>query len=54
MSAWEFLQSNWHEILTLVWQHLVLVLISTSIALAIGLPTGIFIARRMRLRVWVL
>jgi osmoprotectant transport system permease protein len=54
MSAWEFLQSNGGELLTLIWQHLVLVLVSTSIALAIGLPTGILIARRARLRVWVL
>lgn len=48
--AWEFLQSNWGEILWLVRQHLQLVLISTSIAVVIGLPAGILLTRRPRLR----
>ncbi|HYE65149.1 MAG TPA: ABC transporter permease/substrate-binding protein, partial [Pyrinomonadaceae bacterium] len=50
MSAWEFLQSNWGEMLTLIRQHLALVLISTWIAVIIGIPVGISLTRQPRLR----
>ena len=55
MSAWvDFLKTNWQDILRLMGEHLVLVLISTSIAVAIGIPLGILLTRRPRLRAPVL
>ncbi len=50
MNFWTFLQQNWPELLTLVREHLTLVLISTFIAVAIGLPTGILLTRKKALR----
>jgi osmoprotectant transport system permease protein len=50
MSFWSFLQQNWIEMLTLVRQHLSLVLISTAIAVVIGIPTGILLSRNKALR----
>src|SRR5213078_2811191 len=46
----EFLQANWSDILSHIAQHLWLVTISIAIALLIGLPLGILITRRKRLR----
>jgi osmoprotectant transport system permease protein len=55
VSAWaEFLKANWQDIVTLMGEHLMLVLISTSIALSIGIPLGILLSRRPRLRTPVL
>ena len=45
-----FLIENWREMLTLTGQHLVLVLVSTSIAVLIGVPLGILLSRHARLR----
>lgn len=50
MNFWNFLQQNWVEMLTLVRQHLGLVLISTAIAVVIGIPTGILLTRNKALR----
>lgn len=50
MSAWEFFRGNWADILAHIEQHLLLVLISTSIAVAIGVPLGILLTRHRRLR----
>jgi osmoprotectant transport system permease protein len=50
MSFWTFLRQNWPELLTLLRQHLWLVLISTFIAVLIGLPTGILLTRKKSLR----
>ncbi|HKY27147.1 MAG TPA: glycine betaine ABC transporter substrate-binding protein [Pyrinomonadaceae bacterium] len=50
MSFWAFLQQNWSELLTLLRQHLGLVLISTLVAVVIGLPTGILLTRKQSLR----
>ena len=50
MSFWTFLQQNWTEVLTLVREHLMLVLVSTSIAVVIGIPTGILLTRKQALR----
>ena len=50
MSFWNFLQQNWNELLTLIWQHLSLVLISTLVAVVIGIPTGILLSRKKALR----
>ncbi|HYG80604.1 MAG TPA: ABC transporter permease/substrate-binding protein [Pyrinomonadaceae bacterium] len=55
MSGWaEFLKANWQDLVTLVGEHLVLVVVSTSIAVAIGIPLGILLSRRPRLRTPVL
>lgn len=50
MSFWQFLQQNWNELLTHVGDHLTLVLISTLIAVVIGIPTGILLTRNKALR----
>jgi osmoprotectant transport system permease protein len=50
MSFWNFLQQNWSELLTLLRQHLWLVLISILIAVVIGIPTGILLTRKKSLR----
>jgi osmoprotectant transport system permease protein len=44
-----FLQNNWRELLELTRQHLLLVFLSTLIAVAIGIPTGILLSRYKRL-----
>ena len=55
MSTWgEFLRANWQDIVRLIGEHLVLVLISTSLAVAIGIPLGILLTRRRSLRAPVL
>jgi len=50
----EFLKANWSDLLSHIAQHLWLVLISIAIATIIGLPVGILITRRKRLRAPVL
>lgn len=50
MSFWEFLQQNGTELLTLLRQHFLLVLISTVVAVVIGIPTGILLTRNRALR----
>jgi osmoprotectant transport system permease protein len=50
MSFWNFLQQNWSELLTLLRQHVWLVFVSTLIAVAIGIPTGIVLTRKPSLR----
>jgi osmoprotectant transport system permease protein len=55
LSAWaEFLKANWQDIVRLMGEHLTLVLISTSIAVAIGIPLGILLTRHQRLRAPIL
>jgi osmoprotectant transport system permease protein len=50
MSFWQFLQQNWPELLERLGEHLWLVFISTLIAVAIGIPTGILLTRKKSLR----
>ncbi len=50
MKFWNFLAQNRSEMLTLIAEHLWLVLLSTSIAVAIGLPVGILLTRYPKLR----
>src|SRR5438309_7071087 len=50
MSFWHFLQQNWPELLQHLRERLWLVFISTLIAVAIGIPTGILLTRRKSLR----
>ncbi|HUS13148.1 MAG TPA: glycine betaine ABC transporter substrate-binding protein [Pyrinomonadaceae bacterium] len=54
MSFWYFLQQNWPELLEHLREHLWLVFVSTLIAVAIGIPTGILLTRRKSLRSSVL
>src|SRR6266550_1565082 len=50
MTFWQFLQTNSTELLTLLRQHFLLVLVSTLVAVVIGLPTGILLTRNKALR----
>jgi len=50
MNFLHFLQQNWPELLTHLREHLELVLISTGIAVLIGIPTGILLTREKSLR----
>jgi osmoprotectant transport system permease protein len=50
MSFWRFLQQNWPELFEHLREHLWLVFISTLIAVAIGIPTGILLTRKKSLR----
>ncbi len=50
MSLINFLRQNWLELLTLLQQHLVLVFVSTVVAVLIGIPTGILLTRKRSLR----
>jgi osmoprotectant transport system permease protein len=50
MNFLQFLQQNWVELLIHVREHLVLVLISTGVAVLIGIPTGILLTRKKSLR----
>ena len=50
MSFWQFLQTNWAELVTLIKEHLVLVFISIATAVLIGVPTGILLTRYRALR----
>lgn len=50
MSFWQFLQTNWAELATLIKEHLVLVFISIVTAVLIGVPTGILLTRYRALR----
>jgi len=44
-----FLRNNWRELFELTQQHLLLVFVSTLIAVAVGIPTGILLSRYKRL-----
>ena len=50
MTFWQFLQTNSTELLTLLRQHFLLVLVSTLVAVVIGIPTGILLTRNKALR----
>src|ERR1051325_3157703 len=50
MSFFSFLKQNWAEFSYLLRQHLWLVFVSTLVAVAIGLPTGILLTRKKSLR----
>jgi osmoprotectant transport system permease protein len=50
----EFLATHWHEMATLTTEHIWLVGISMALAVAIGVPLGIFLARRPRWKLLIL
>ena len=50
MSAFDFMLRNWREILALTGEHLWLVAVSTTIAVAVGIPVGLMLTRRASLK----
>ncbi len=50
MNFFQFLQDNWRELLTLTREHVLLVLISTGLAILIGVPLGVLLTRIRFLR----
>jgi osmoprotectant transport system permease protein len=50
MNAWQFITSHRLEVLAATREHLILVLISMAVATAIGVPLGLLIVGRPRLR----
>jgi osmoprotectant transport system permease protein len=50
VSFWQFLESNWPELLLLVRQHIVIVFVAILVAVVIGVPAGILLTRYRRLR----
>jgi osmoprotectant transport system permease protein len=54
MSFWQFLAKHRNEVATLTVEHLQLVFWSMAIAVAIGLPLGIFLTRHRKTRALVL
>lgn len=54
MAFLDFMIANRDEVLQLTWEHLTLVGISIFVATAIGIPLGILLTRRQRLRQWIL
>ncbi len=54
MSFLEFLKQNWLELLALTREHIFLVLISTGLAILIGVPLGILLTRIKSLRTPIL
>ena len=50
MSFWQYLQQNWPELWEHLREHLWLVFVSTLVAVAIGIPTGVLLTRKKSLR----
>lgn len=54
MDLFEFIRSNWRELILLTGEHVEIVLLSTGIAVAVGLPLGILLTRNRSLQAPVL
>ena len=54
MNLWQFLTSNFNEVLTLTGQHLWMVLVAITVAVVIGVPAGVLITRKPALEKVVL
>jgi osmoprotectant transport system permease protein len=54
MNFFQFLQQNWRELLVLTREHVLLVLISTGLAVLIGVPLGVLLTRIKSLRTPIL
>ena len=50
MNTLEFMLRDWREILALTGEHLLLVAVSTLVAIAIGIPVGLLLTRRAGLK----
>ncbi len=48
MQLGQFLETNWYELFVLTREHILIVLISTAAAVAIGLPLGVLLTRFRR------
>ena len=46
MQTWQFIVQNYPQVLELTFEHLWLVLVSTALAVVVGIPLGILITRR--------
>ena len=46
MQTWQFIVQNYTQVLELTFEHLWLVLVSTALAVVVGIPLGILITRR--------
>ena len=49
MTTYDFLMRNWPELMALAWQHTVFVGIALVIAIATGVPLGIYLTFNRRL-----
>jgi osmoprotectant transport system permease protein len=54
MNFFEFLKANWPELLVLTREHILLVFVSTALAVVIGVPLGILLTRKQSLQTPVL
>ena len=45
MELWQFFVNNFDEVTTLTGQHLWMVLVSITVASALGIPAGVLITR---------
>ena len=54
MSAFDFMINNRSQVLRFTVEHILLVAIAMGVAIAVGVPLGILLARRLGLRRWVL
>ena len=54
MNFWNFLINDHAEILSRTWEHLLLVGAAMLAAVLVGIPLGIALVRRQKLRRWVL
>ncbi|HWS85686.1 MAG TPA: ABC transporter permease/substrate-binding protein [Pyrinomonadaceae bacterium] len=50
MNAFEFMLRNWREVMGLTAEHLLLVAVSTLIAVAVGIPVGLLLTRKANLK----
>jgi osmoprotectant transport system permease protein len=50
MNFFEFMQRNWREVLGLTGEHLLLVAVSTLVAVGIGIPVGLLLTRKASLK----
>lgn len=50
MNVFEFMRDNWREVFALAGEHLLLVAVSTAVAVAVGLPAGVLLTRRAALK----
>ena len=50
----DFLKAHWPELLSLTGEHLRLVAVSVALAVAVGLPAGLLLTRRAKLKSFVL
>jgi osmoprotectant transport system permease protein len=48
MNAFDFMLRNWRAIMELTGEHLLLVAVSTLVAVAVGIPAGLLLTRRPR------